>query len=95
MANVLGMNVALQKGANQSSTARGGSALNAVDGDRSSHHDVGGTGGRCSETNKEFSPWWKADLMQSTIVNAVRVTTRSCCGICSILYDYSSVYLLI
>lgn len=76
---ICGMNVALQKGANQSSTARGGSALNAVDGDRSSHHDVGGTGGRCSETNKEFSPWWKADLMQSTIVNAVRVTTRSCC----------------
>ena len=51
-------NVALRKSANQSSTARGGSALNAIDGDRSTFHDVGGTGGRCAETSKEASPWW-------------------------------------
>ena len=73
-------NVALRKSANQSSTARGGSAMNAIDGDRSVFHDVGGTGGRCSETSKEASPWWMADLMRPTAVNAVRVTTRTCCG---------------
>nr|CAH0105825.1 unnamed protein product [Daphnia galeata] len=72
-------NVALRKSANQSSTARGGSALNAIDGDRSTFHDVGGTGGRCAETSKEASPWWMADLMRPTAVNAVRVTTRTCC----------------
>jgi len=72
--------VALRKSANQSSTARGGSALNAIDGDRSVHHDVGGTGGRCSETNSEVSPWWMADLMKSYPVYAVRITSRSCCG---------------
>jgi hypothetical protein len=73
-------NVALRKSANQSSTARGGSALNAIDGDRSTFHDVGGTGGRCAETAKEASPWWMGDLMRPTAVNAVRVTTRTCCG---------------
>ncbi len=73
-------NVALRKSANQSSTARGGSAMNAIDGDRSVFHDVGGTGGRCSETSKEASPWWMADLMRPTAVNAVRMTTRTCCG---------------
>lgn len=73
-------NVALRKSANQSSTARGGSAMNAIDGDRSVHHDVGGTGGRCSETNKDIGPWWMADLMRTATVNAVRITTRACCG---------------
>ena len=77
---IAGSNVALRKSANQSSTARGGSALNAIDGDRSVHHDVGGTGGRCSETNSEVSPWWMADLMKSYPVYAVRITSRSCCG---------------
>lgn len=78
--------MALGRAANQSSTARGGSALNAVDGDKSSLHDAGGTGsgGRCSETAKEFSPWWRADLLRTTVVNAVRITTRSCCGIISL-----------
>lgn len=71
--------MALRKSANQSSTARGGSALNAIDGDLSVHHDVGGTGGRCSETNLESSPWWMADLMAPFTVYAVRITTRSCC----------------
>ena len=79
--NILANNAALRKSANQSSTARGGSALNAIDGDRSVHHDVGGTGGRCSETNKEANPWWMADLMRPSAVNAVRITTRTCCGI--------------
>lgn len=54
--------------------------MNAIDGDRSVFHDVGGTGGRCSETSKEASPWWMADLMRPTPVNAVRLTTRACCG---------------
>lgn len=54
--------------------------MNAIDGDRSVFHDVGGTGGRCSETSKEASPWWMADLMRPTAVNAVRMTTRTCCG---------------
>jgi len=76
----IGTNVVLRKTANQSSTNRGGSAMNAIDGDRSIHHDDGGTGARCSETSAEMSPWWMANLMSPLVVNAVRITTRACCG---------------
>ena len=88
-----GSNVALRKSANQSSTARGGSALNAIDGDRSVHHDVGGTGGRCSETNAELSPWWMTDMMRSFTVHAVRITTRSCCGNYTATFDLNFIKL--
>ncbi|XP_008192271.2 sushi, von Willebrand factor type A, EGF and pentraxin domain-containing protein 1 [Tribolium castaneum] len=71
-----GTNIAYRKPANQSTTVRGGSALNANDGEKSTEHD----GKRCSETQKEASPWWHVDLLQPYPVKVVRVTTRGCCG---------------
>lgn len=71
-----GTNVAVHKPANQSTTARGGSAGNANDGDPTTVHD----GRRCTETLKEPSPWWSVDLLQPYPVRAVSITTRGCCG---------------
>ncbi|XP_049819209.1 sushi, von Willebrand factor type A, EGF and pentraxin domain-containing protein 1 [Aethina tumida] len=71
-----GTNIAYRKPANQSTTVRGGSALNANDGEKSTDHD----GKRCSETQKEASPWWQVDLLRAYAVKVVRVTTRGCCG---------------
>ncbi|CAG9857786.1 unnamed protein product [Phyllotreta striolata] len=66
----------IQRPANQSTTVKGGSALNANDGDKSTEHD----GKRCSETQKETSPWWQVDLLKPYAVKAIRITTRGCCG---------------
>ncbi|XP_017772932.1 PREDICTED: sushi, von Willebrand factor type A, EGF and pentraxin domain-containing protein 1 [Nicrophorus vespilloides] len=71
-----GTNIAYRKPANQSTTVRGGVALNANDGEKSNEHD----GKRCSETQKEVSPWWHVDLLRPYPVKVVRVTTRGCCG---------------
>lgn len=71
-----GMNVALRRPANQSSTVRGGPAVNANDGEKTTVHD----GKRCTETMKEPSPWWQVDLLRPYPIKAVRVTTRGCCG---------------
>lgn len=35
---------------------------------------------KCSETQKEASPWWKVDLLAPQTVRVVRITTRGCCG---------------
>lgn len=71
-----GTNIAFRKPANQSTSVRGGGAGNANDGERSTEHD----GRRCSETQKEASPWWQVDLLKPYAVKVVRVTTRGCCG---------------
>lgn len=71
-----GVNIAFRKPANQSTTVRGGSALNANDGELSSDHETK----KCSETQKEASPWWQVDLLRAYAVKVVRVTTRGCCG---------------
>lgn len=71
-----GTNIAFRKPANQSTSVRGGSAANANDGERSTEHD----GRRCSETQKEASPWWQVDLLKPYAIKVVRVTTRGCCG---------------
>lgn len=71
-----GVNIAYRKPANQSTTARGGSALNANDGDKSTEHD----GKRCSETFKETSPWWQVDLLKPYSIKVIKITTRGCCG---------------
>lgn len=70
------MNISFRKPANQSTTVRGGSALNANDGELSSDHETK----KCSETQKEASPWWQVDLLRAYAVKVVRVTTRGCCG---------------
>ncbi|KAK5642830.1 hypothetical protein RI129_008997 [Pyrocoelia pectoralis] len=71
-----GTNVAFRKPANQSSSVRGGGAINANDGEKSTEHD----GKRCTETQKEISPWWSVDLLRPYAIKVVRVTTRGCCG---------------
>ncbi|GLV42687.1 furrowed [Carabus blaptoides fortunei] len=71
-----GTNVAYRKPANQSTTVRGGGAGNANDGERTTEHD----GRRCTETQKEASPWWQVDLLRPYAIKVVRVTTRGCCG---------------
>ncbi|XP_026500881.2 sushi, von Willebrand factor type A, EGF and pentraxin domain-containing protein 1 [Vanessa tameamea] len=71
-----GTNVAFRKPANQSTTVRGGSASNGNDGEKTTEHD----GKRCTETQREASPWWQVDLLRHYAVKVVRVTTRGCCG---------------
>lgn len=71
-----GTNVAFRKPANQSTTVRGGHAANGNDGEKTTEHD----GKRCTETQREASPWWQVDLLRHYSVKVVRVTTRGCCG---------------
>ncbi|XP_008215827.1 sushi, von Willebrand factor type A, EGF and pentraxin domain-containing protein 1 [Nasonia vitripennis] len=71
-----GVNVGFRKPANQSTTVRGGDAGHGNDGDLSTEHD----GKRCTETQREPSPWWRVDLLKPYSVKVVRVTTRGCCG---------------
>lgn len=68
--------MAFRKPANQSTTVRGGDAGHGNDGDVGTEHD----GKRCTETQREHSPWWRVDLLKSYSVKVVRVTTRGCCG---------------
>lgn len=81
---VIGINVAVRKPANQSSTIRGGSAINANDGDKTTVHD----GKRCTETMKELSPWWQVDLLKPYPIKIIRITTRGCCGRLMLYYKY-------
>lgn len=71
-----GTNVAFRKPANQSTSVRGGNAANGNDGEKTTEHD----GKRCTETQREASPWWQVDLLRHYPVKVVRVTTRGCCG---------------
>ncbi|GLH11061.1 Locomotion-related protein Hikaru genki [Gryllus bimaculatus] len=71
-----GTNIAFRKPANQSTSVRGGAAGNGNDGEFTTVHE----GQRCTETQKETSPWWSVDLLQPYTVGVVRVTTRGCCG---------------
>lgn len=71
-----GANVAKGRPANQSTTVRGGAAGNANDGELTTEHD----GRRCTETQREASPWWSVDLLRTYSIKVVRVTTRGCCG---------------
>lgn len=68
--------MAFRKPANQSTTVRGGAAANGNDGEKTTEHD----GKRCTETQREASPWWQVDLLRHYAVKVVRVTTRGCCG---------------
>lgn len=68
--------MAFRKPANQSTTVRGGPAANGNDGEKTTEHD----GKRCTETQREASPWWQVDLLRHYAVKVVRVTTRGCCG---------------
>ncbi|XP_022905364.1 P-selectin [Onthophagus taurus] len=71
-----GTNIAYRKPANQSTTVRGGNPQNANDGEKNTEHD----GKRCTETQKEVSPFWQVDLLRPYAIKVVRITTRGCCG---------------
>lgn len=72
-----GTNVAFRKPVNQSSSTRSGPAALANDGKLGNENP---DEQKCSETQKEVSPWWKVDLLAPMAVRVVRITTRGCCG---------------
>lgn len=72
-----GTNVAYRKPVNQSSSTRAGPASLANDGKLG---NVNPDEQKCSETQKEVSPWWRVDLLAPQTVRVVRITTRGCCG---------------
>lgn len=72
-----GINVAFRKPVNQSSTTRAGPAAWANDGQLGNENP---DEQKCSETQKEPSPWWRVDLLMPQTIRVVRITTRGCCG---------------
>ena len=61
----------------QSSTAHGGHATLAIDGNLDTNYNAGS----CTHTKGENSPWWHVRLAGETTVYAVEVTNRGdCCG---------------
>ncbi|XP_055388118.1 sushi, von Willebrand factor type A, EGF and pentraxin domain-containing protein 1 [Condylostylus longicornis] len=75
--SVCAVNIATGKPTNQSSSSRLGPSKFANDGMLGNKNP---DGEECSETLKEVSPWWQIDLLVPEIINAVRITTRTCCG---------------
>ncbi|CAH1256177.1 TECPR2 [Branchiostoma lanceolatum] len=70
-------NIALNRPAAQSSTAYGGAAGRAVDGNDSPMW----AGKSCTHTTGENNPWWRVDLGTSRSVGRVVVTNRKdCCS---------------
>ncbi|CAH1271437.1 ZAN [Branchiostoma lanceolatum] len=70
-------NIALNRFAIQSSTARGGPASHAVDGNDSPLYGSSS----CTHTAQESDPWWRVDLGTSQSVGRVVVTNRKdCCS---------------
>jgi len=61
----------------QSSTAHGGVAERAIDGNRNSNWG----GNSCTHTNWEDKPWWQIDLGQTHKIESVWLQNRGdCCG---------------
>lgn len=72
VAAVAGKNIAAHKSASQSSTAYGGDASRAVDGNRDNdygHHSV-------THTDFQDHSWWKVDLEKEESVGIVRIYNR-------------------
>ena len=70
-------NVALNKPANQSSTAYGGTADRGVDGNASGVF----TDGHMTHSAIEFNPWWEVNLQALKTVQLIKVYNRTeCCG---------------
>lgn len=74
---LLGINVAYRKPVNQSSSTRAGPASLANDGKLGNENP---DEQKCTETQKEISPWWRVDLLAPHTVRVVKITTRGCCG---------------
>ncbi|XP_075057129.1 uncharacterized protein LOC142143300 isoform X2 [Mixophyes fleayi] len=52
-------------------------AVNAIDGNQDSTYNHGS----CCQTNNDFSPWWRVDLLRSHKIHHITITNRGdCCG---------------
>ena len=72
-----GINIALKRSANQSSTFEGNFASNAVDGNSDSHVEHG----YCSHTAyNDASPWWMVDLGRNHLIRRVVIYNRDKLG---------------
>ena len=70
-------NLAIGKSAIQSSQYRDGSAIKAIDGDKSSDY----SDHSCMHTELEFEPWWRLDLGDVYEIQDIILTNRNAsCG---------------
>ncbi|XP_070537889.1 uncharacterized protein [Ptychodera flava] len=67
--------LAFKQKASQSSTFAYGSAMKAVDGDKSNNYNER----TCTHTQKEYQPWWKVDLGGEYEIDKVIITNRADC----------------
>ena len=65
-------NLALRRPASQSTTAHGGLASRANDGNKDNIYNQGS----CSHTREENYPWWKVDLGGVYKISGVNITSR-------------------
>ncbi|XP_066268433.1 fucolectin-1-like [Branchiostoma lanceolatum] len=70
-----GLNVALDKTSSQTSTAAGGDASLAVDGNTDTDYQAGS----CTQTQDEADPTWRVDLGQLFMVVKVVIFNRQDC----------------
>jgi putative heme-binding domain-containing protein len=69
-----GTNVARQGKAKQSSTANGGNAMRAIDGNRS---QLWGAGGQTHTAENQMDPWWELDLGQERTIDQIDIYNRA------------------
>ena len=89
VAAVAGENIAAHKSASQSSTAYGGDAARAVDGNRDNdygHHSV-------THTDFQDHSWWKVDLEKEESVGTVRIYNRGDSNVADRLSNFDVILL--
>ena len=89
VAAVAGKNIAAHKSASQSSTAYGGDASRAVDGNRDNdygHHSV-------THTDFQDHSWWKVDLEKEESVGTVRIYNRGDSNVADRLSNFDVILL--
>lgn len=89
VAAVAGENIAAHKSASQSSTAYGGDASRAVDGNRDNdygHHSV-------THTDFQDHAWWKVDLEKEESVGTVRIYNRGDSNVADRLSNFDVILL--
>ena len=70
-----GINFAVGKPTQQSSTVQNGLSSNAVDGYKNPYYAENS----CVQTSRQHEPWWMVDLEQEVFVTSVRITNRKDC----------------
>lgn len=81
-----GQNVALKKKATQSSTAHGGNAGKAVDGNKSGTY---ADGGQTHSREGEDNPWWQVDLGAEYPIERIEIYNRTDGNLGTRLKDYT------